>query len=68
MIQCDDECPRPSLAGPILGALATIAAAAVGPLLELHARKRAEQREDGKRLARLEGLLAAAAEDKDEDE
>jgi hypothetical protein len=66
MIRCDDECPRGSLAGPLLGALATIAAAAVGPLLEARHRRRKQEREDDRRIARLEALMAVQMVDDEE--
>lgn len=71
MIRCDEECPPTPWAGAaIVGAFATIAAAAVGPLLELRARAKQRERDAAERLAKLEALLAVqmAPDDEDEDE
>jgi len=73
MIQCDDECPpQPWLGAALIGAAATLAAAAVGPVIAAVVEGRRERRAEARALGRLEGLLGVvgleddASEDEDE--
>ncbi len=67
MIQCDDECPPQPWLGPALvGLVGTIAAAAVGPLVETWREGRKQRRRNAERLARLEERANVPEESEDE--
>lgn len=65
MINCDDECPtdRTALWAALVTAIGGVAAALAPEWARERRKAREQAREDSLRLARIEGLLAAKADE-----